>query len=170
MDGLSDTSYQEETGRPATARKPAWTVRIVLLTLGLAATGLIAWYVTQRESPVVVVQRFCSALKGGRFDEAYALIDWPDEKHPNEKQFVQMGKAVQPLVTIRKYSLGEPRREGDAAIVPVTVTAALTSFSGTQERTDTMDVRCRFVDGNWKVRPDVKQGFLGLGKIALPGR
>jgi hypothetical protein len=143
-------------------------VRVTLLVLALAVVGLIAWYVMQRESPSIVVQRFCSALKGNRFEEAYRLIDWGQENHPNEKQFVQMGDTLKNVVTIRKYTLGEPHRTDNTAIVPVTVMVSLSMFGVSQERTDTIDVRCRFVDGQWKVRPDLKKGFLGLGSLSLP--
>lgn len=148
---------------------PSLGVRIALLVLGLAAAGLVTWYVMQRESPSIVVQRFCSALKGDRFEEAYRLIDWGEDNHPNEKQFVQMGEALKSVVTIRKYTLGEPRRTDNAAIVPVTVMVSLSLLGVSQERTDTIDIRCRFVDGQWKVRPDLKKGFLGLGNLSLPG-
>jgi hypothetical protein len=166
---VSDTVTHADVGPPAQARRAGWRGPAIIAVLVVAGAGLVVWYALQRETPAIVVQRFCSALKGKRWEQAYALIDWPAENRMAEKTFVQMGKALSSVVTIQKYKLGEPRRDGDTAIVPVTATVSVMSFSGTQERTDDIDIRCRFANGEWKVRPDLKQGFLGLGKGIIPG-
>lgn len=163
---MSDPSHDVEPSDQAPPPRPSWKLWVVLGILGLTATGLVAWYVMQRESPTVVVQRFWSALKGDRFEQAYDLIDWPEDQHMDEKTFVQTAKAVRGIASIQKYKLGDARRDGETAVVPVTVTINVISLTGMQERTDTVDMRCRFVKGRWKVRPDVKQGFLGLSKLS----
>jgi hypothetical protein len=164
---LSDPSYE---AKPAVspARQPAnWSLRIVALALGFAAVGLLGWYLTHRQTPTLVVERFCSALKGERWEQAYALIDWPDENHVDEKTFVANAKALRPLFLIQRYKLGEAKHEGDAAVVPVTVTITKTGLTGTEEVTAEVPVECRFKNGEWKVRPILRQ-LLSLGKGNLP--
>ena len=139
--------------------------------LGLAACTLVAWFVINRESPAVVVQRFCSALKGSRYEEAYQMIDWGNAKHPDEQQFVRMGKTLQTMLTIRKYTLKDARPLGDGMVVPVTIVAAV-SVGKQSERTVDVDVHCKRVDGHWKVLPDFNQrlvqDLLGVNNL-IPG-
>lgn len=165
---MSDPTYQLEQSPPRHAHKP-FGMYVAMLALGLAATGMVAWYVMQRESPTVVVQRFWAAMRGDRWEEAYDLIDWPEGKKPDEKTFVQTAKTLRAVATIQKYLPGEAHMDGDVAVVPVSVTISISSFTGMIERKDTVDMRCRRVDGQWKVRPVLKPGFLGLGKLTLPG-
>jgi hypothetical protein len=166
---LSDTNIDQDAFVSPGGRPGGWRGPALLALVLLAAGSLVVWYALQKESPAIVVQRFCSALKGQRWAEAYAQIDWPADKRMDEKSFTQTCKVLSAIATIQKYKLGEPRREGETAVVPVNATVSITGFGNTQERTDQIDIHCRLVDGKWKVRPDLKQGFLGLGKSLLPG-
>jgi hypothetical protein len=165
---LSD--YQPDEDQISSPARPgAWRGPALVAVLILVAGGLIVWYALQRESPTIVVQRFCSAMKGQRWSEAYKEIDWPADRAMDEQSFIQTCKAASAFATIQKYKIGEPRHVGDATVVPVTATISLSLFGPTKERTDTIDMSCRLVEGKWKVRPEVGQGFLGFGKPAAPG-
>ena len=166
---MSEISPDVEMAVPVSTKSPHWGFRILLLCLGLAATGLVSWYVMQRESPTIVVQRFCSALKGGRYAEAYTVIDWPEGRHPSEEEFVSKGNTLSKVVTIQQYKLGEPRKVGDTTIVPVDVKLSLITLLGSRERDERIDVECRFLKGKWMVRLDLNKGLLGLGKMIMPG-
>ncbi len=166
---MSDPSHEVETPTAPAAKRLSPSLVVALLVLGLAATGLVSWYVAQRETPTVVVQKFCSAMKGDRWEQAYDLIDWPEGKHVDEKTFISQCKLMRAMFSIQKYTLREPKREGSTAVVPVDVTLSMSSFTGTVERGGTIDVNCRYVDGQWKVRPDMQQ-ILKLANLKLPGR
>jgi hypothetical protein len=153
-------------GEAAVHKSGGSGTKALLLLLLLAACGAFYWYVQQRQAPVKTVDRFCAAVKNGDWKTVYDLIDWSaSSSHVDEKTFTGTAGLSRGFLTVQDYKLGSPRAEGDGFIVPVTVTANVAVIGGTKQRTDTLDIECRKVSGDWKMRPHIRGDFLGIGGL-----
>ena len=154
-------------GRP---QRGGWIGRGVL-AVAVALAALLVWQWVRVSSPVTVVDRAGQAIKAGDWKTVYHLVDWSDDQKQmlDEGRFVSLANIYAKVVTLEDYKIGSPRVDGETAVVPVTVTAKVASLLSTKTKTDTADVRCRRVAGEWRIAPDLRNGLIGMGNLGIGG-
>ncbi len=157
--------------RPRTRRSNNLAGVLAIVLLLAAAGGVAFWYWNKRNSPKVAVEKLMQAARNRDWKQIYDLVAWQDpQKKIDERTFVTLASAISSNYTLEDYKIGEAKTDGDTATVPVTVTATVKGLFGAgTKRTDSADVRCRWVSGDWKIEPFVKLGFLGFGAPNLSG-
>lgn len=170
--GPVHTTYTWDAAPPLAERRAPSRVaqalpQVVIALLLIAAVGLY-WRWQHTASPAGVVDRCGSALKQKDWHTVYSLIAWPRYRaHMDEQAFTTFASLYGQLYSLDDYQIGSPQIDGDVAIVPVTVTARFNSLVASSTRTDRAEVRCRLVDGEWRIAPDLRNGFLG---VTIAGR
>jgi hypothetical protein len=101
----------------------------------------------------------------------YQLVDWSDDQRQmlDEGRFVSLASIYGKVYTLESYQVGSPRVEGETAVVPVTVTAKVAGLFNSATKTDSAEVRCRRVGGEWRIAPDLRNGLIGLGSAGIGG-
>lgn len=157
----------EATSRTRTALRPAG----VILWVCLLAAAFLVWRWMQASSPARVVERAGDAIKAGDWKTVYGLVDWSDDQRRmlDEGRFVSLASLYGKVYTLESYRVGAPRVEGETAVVPVTVTAKVAGLFSAATKTDSAEVRCRRVGGEWRIAPDLRNGLVGLGKVGIGG-
>lgn len=164
------TSAENGLAAVPAPRRGSWAGRVVL-GLCLAAAAFLVWQWLRASSPTTVVDEAGRAIKAGDWKAVYHLVDWTDDQKRmiDEGRFVTLASVYSKVVKLEDYRIGSPRVDGETAVVPVTVTAKVSSLLSTQTKTDTADVRCHRVGGAWRIAPDLRNGLIGLGNIGIGG-
>ena len=151
-------------------RRNQATVRLGVI-FALVAAVVVAWQWMRANSPVTVVDRAGQAIKASDWKTVYHLIDWSEDqkKMLDESRFVTLAGIYSKVYVLQDYQIGSPNVTGDTATVPVTMTAKISSLVSTKTKTDKADVKCRKVEGEWKLTPDLKSGLLGLSSLGIGG-
>lgn len=145
-------------------------ILVVLMVLLLAGGGFWMWQ--RSNSPVPTVEKLGDAVKQKDWKTVYSLIAWSDsqKKQMNEKTFMTMAGVYGNVLTLESYLIGSATVDGETATVPVDLRFKLTGVFLNKEKTAKIDVKCRLVNGAWKLEPNIKEDLLSLVgfKIGVP--
>jgi hypothetical protein len=150
--------------------RPIRVARAVVFA-AILLSAILIWRWMQASSPSRVVERAGDAIKAGDWKTVYYLVAWSDD----QKQMLDVGRFVSlasiygKVYTLESYQVGAPSVKGETAVVPVTVTAKVSGLFNASTKTDSAEVRCRRVGGEWRIAPDLHNGLLGMGKVGIGG-
>ncbi len=153
-------------------RRGRTAIQVVSLVAILGSIGgVVLWQWMHANSPVTTVDRAGQAIKSGDWKTVYRLINWSEDQKRmlDEDRFATLANIYNKVYALQDYKVGAPAIEGETATVPVTVTAKISSLISASTKIDNADVRCRKVQGEWRIEPDLKNGLLGLGHIGIGG-
>jgi hypothetical protein len=150
--------------------RAAISILLVVLILMLAGGGFWLW--KQSNSPVPTVERLGEAVKRKDWKTVYGLIDWSDgqKKQIDEKTFMTMAGVYGNVVTLESYHIGSASVQGETATVPVDMAFKVTGVFLNKEKTAKTDVKCRLVNGEWKLEPGIKDELLSVVGLNIGGR
>jgi len=143
--------------------RAAWAPWITAVLL-VAAAAALYWNWQQAHSPARTVERCGEAIKNGDWKTVYGLIAWGEGAAPrvDESMFVVVATGYGRLYHLKSLKVGIPKVSGSDAAVPVTATVQINELLSSSTRTSSATVRCRAVNGQWKILPDLDSGLLGF--------
>lgn len=141
------------------------------MVLAVAVVAVLAWQWLGKSSPANVVDRAGQAIKAGDWKTVYRLVDWSEDQKRmlDEGRFVSLANVYGKVYALQEYKVGSPSVDGETAQVPVTVTARVSSLFSTNTKTETANVRCKRVAGEWRIAPDLHNGLIGIGSAGIGG-
>ena len=130
------------------------------------SVAFVVRFALQKESPAVVVQRFCATVKAEEWDKSYDLIEWGKPAQTEKAIFIAGAQARHGQIMIERYVTKQAIIKDNSATVNVNVTSTIVDGKSRKTSDKVVSISCKYSDKGWQVQPNFPGGLLGTGLLA----